>query len=570
MSQAAACYERAVAISPDHLDAYNNLANTLAALGKVDRAIACFERALSIRLDARLHFNLANVLVSHGRNDEAIRNLEQALLINPDYAEAHNNLGNMTGRRRGYIQATRYLSRAVELKPDFAEAHNNLGLILQNQGAIGPAITHLERALSLRPDYVAAYNNLLFALNYAPNTDLQTVYQAHLDFAQRYEVPVASATHIYANDRTLDRRIRVGYVSSDFRRHSVAYFIEPVLDGHDRSKFEIFGYYNYAEEDEVTHRLKKKVDHWRSIIGASDEAVVSQMWLDQIDILVDLNGHTTKNRLLVFARKPAPVQVTWLGYPNTTGLSAMDYRITDGVADPVGMSEAFHSEELIRLPECFSCYQPPEDAPDVSPLPALTNGWITFGSFNKLAKTNSEVIATWAKLLCAIPRSRLVLKAAAFVEQAMREKILSEFSALGVARERLELLGHDTSQKSHLEQYNKIDIALDPFPYNGTTTTCEALWMGVPVITLAGRTHVGRVGVSQMSSLGLTEFVCRTPDEYVGTAQRLAADLGSLKALRQGMRSRMSASPLMDAQRLTQNLEQAYLNVWGRWLQEIR
>lgn len=311
----------------------------------------------------------------------------------------------------------------------------------------------------------------------------------------------------------------------------------------------------------MTASLQAKSDHWQGIAGRSDADVAGQIGRDGIDILVDLNGQTTHNRLSVFALKPAPVQVTWLGYPNTTGLPAMDYRITDGYADPVGMTEHLHTETLIRLPESFSCYCPPDHAPDVASLPARSNGYLTFGSFNKLAKINHEVIKVWARLLGAIPDARLYLKTWALTEKAMRDKVLGLFAELGVLSDRLVLEGENQSQWDHLEQYGRVDIGLDTFPYNGTTTSCEALWMGVPVITLAGNTHVSRVGVSQMTNLGLTDLVCHSEEDYIAAAVRLSADWEYLETLRQELRSRMRASPLMDAQRFTKSLEHAFLEM---------
>lgn len=391
------------------------------------------------------------------------------------------------------------------------------------------------------------------------------VYAAHRDFARRWEAPLAKLIQPHSNDRSPDRRLRIGYVSSDFRQHSVGYFIEPVLAHHDHGRFEIFCYSDHFQEDEVTERLKSHADHWRRLVGLSDEQAANQIRADQIDILIDLVGHMGGNRLLVFARKPAPIQVTWLGYPNTTGLSAMDYRLTDGFADPPGTTEHLHSEKLIRLPECFSCYRPLSDAPEISELPAREKRYVTFGSFNNQAKITPEVIAVWARILQSILGSHLTLKNPALGDETTQQMVQNSFAELGITPERLELLGHDPSQRLHLERYRSIDIGLDPFPYNGATTTCEALWMGVPVVTLAGKTHAGRVGVSQLSNLGLTELIGHTPEEYVAVAMRLSADLERLSALRTELRSRMAGSPLMDGPRFTKNLEEACLTMWKEW-----
>jgi predicted O-linked N-acetylglucosamine transferase (SPINDLY family) len=562
MSQAVIYYEQALSIKTDYVEAYSNLGNALAALGQIDLAVSRYEQALTIKADPQVHFNLATVLEGQGRIDQAIMHYEHALFIRADYAEAHNNLGTLTSHSRGQIQAIAHFQRALELKPDFCEAHNNLALALQEQGDIDLALAHFSHALSLKPDFVEAHSNLLLALNYAPDKDPLDVYAAHQDFGRQREAPRAASIHQLNDQRVPGERLRVGYVSSDFRQHSVSHFIEPVLEHHNHDQFEIFCYENQHIADGVTAAQELRADHWRSIINLPDDAVAQRIRADKIDILVDLNGHTSGNRLLVFARKPAPIQVTWLGYPNTTGLSAMDYRITDGLADPIGMTEGFHAEKLIRLPECFSVYRPPACAPDVSALPARGNGHITFGSFNKLAKITPDVIMVWARLLLAVPGSRLFLKTGALAEEAMQQRMLKAFAELGVTFGRLELCGHDKSQSAHLAQYGKVDIGLDPFPYNGTTTSCEALWMGVPVLTLAGRTHVGRVGLSQMTNLGLTEFICHTQDEIIATAVRLSADLEYLETLRKGLRSRIAASPLMDAQRFTKQLEQAYFEIW--------
>ncbi len=564
--QAVAHYERALAIRPDYAEAHCNLGNALAVQGRNDQAILHLERALSLRPNyAAAHNNLGNVMKLQGETDQAVAHYERAVSLLPDYAEAHYNLGNALRVQGQTDRAVAHFERVLSVRPDHAEAHNNLGNLLAVQGRPGQAIVHFERALSLRPDYAEAYSNLLFALNYEPNRDLAVVYDAHLDFARRWEAPLATRVETPLRERHSERRLRIGYVSSDFRAHSVGYFVEPVLKHHDHKQFEIFCYSNHPQEDQVTERLKSQVDHWLSLVGRSDDQAAQQVRADQIDILVDLNGHTANNRLLLFARKPAPVQVTWLGYPNTTGLSAMDYRITDGFSDPVGATDHLYSEKLVRLPECFSCYQPPLDTPEISEFPARKKGYVTFGCFNNMAKITPEVMAVWARLLHAIPGSHLTLKNLALSDDSVRKRVSQAFTEAGIKPERLELIGRDRSSRVHLERYWNIDIGLDPFPYNGTTTTCEALWMGVPVVTLAGTTHAGRVGLSQMSNLGLTELVAHTEEEYISIAQRLAADCERAAALRAELRSRMAASPLTDGQRFTKSLEQAYRTMWKDW-----
>jgi len=569
IDQAVSHYERALSLNPGdavNAKAHNNLGLALAAQGKMDQAIAQYERALSLNRDyVKAYNNLGLAYMAQGKTDQAVIQYERALSLNPDDFLAHNNLGNAFRAQGRMDQAMTHYERALSLNPDYALAHNNLGSVLVLQGRIDQAVAHYERALSLWSDNIAPHHGLLLALNYVDSKDPVAVYNAHLDFARRREAPLSPLIRAHTNDCSTSRRLRIGYVSSDFREHSVSYFFEPVLAHHDRDCFEIFCYSNLFQEDNVTERLRSRADHWRHIIGLSDEQCAQQIRDDQIDILIDLNGHTGHNRLLVFARKPAPIQVTWLGYPNTTGLSAMDYRLTDGFADPVGMTEHFHSEQLIRLPECFSCYRPPREAPEVSGLPAWEKGYVMFGSFNNLAKITREVMAVWAKILQAVPGSRLTLKNSGLGGNSAQQKVRETFTGLGVTPERLELLGSDPSQRAHLERYQHIDIGLDPFPYNGATTTCEALWMGVPVVTLAGRAHAGRVGVSQLSNLGLTEFIGHTTEEYAVISTRLASDLERLSQLRVELRSRLAASPLTQAQRFTNNLEDAYRAMWKDW-----
>jgi predicted O-linked N-acetylglucosamine transferase (SPINDLY family) len=368
----------------------------------------------------------------------------------------------------------------------------------------------------------------------------------------------------YINDRTDGRRLKVGYVSPDFRQHSVAYFLEPLLRSHDRKVIEVFCYAEVGWPDTVTERFKQLADHWVTTVGMSDDATAERIRRDGIDILVDLAGHTSKNRLPVFARKPAPVQVTWLGYPNTTGLTAIDYRFVDAVTDPEGETEALASETLVRLPGGFLCYGGPDDAPAPGPVPSLTTGTVTFGSFNNPAKLSAATLDAWADVLARLPQARLLLKGKPFADPATRALYLDRLAKRGVAVERIELVAW-LPEEGHLALYNRIDIALDPFPYNGTTTTCEALWMGVPVITLRGDRHASRVGASLLTQTRLTDLIADSVEAYVETAVALAGDPARLSELRQSLRPRMAASPLCDAPAFADKIEHAYRTIWQRW-----
>jgi predicted O-linked N-acetylglucosamine transferase (SPINDLY family) len=377
-------------------------------------------------------------------------------------------------------------------------------------------------------------------------------------------LPRASGEPPHPNHPDPERRLRVGYVSPDFREHSVSAFLDPVIAGHDRRWFEVFCYAEVVRPDDTTARFRGLSDGWCSTLGMTDGAVAGRIRDDGIDILVDLAGHTAGNRLRVFAERPAPVQVTWLGYPNTTGLSAMDYRLSDAVADPAGEADALHSETLVRLANGFLCFAPPADAPEVGETPALATGQVTFGSFNNLAKVTPDVVEAWADILNRIPNSRLVLKSRPLADEKTRERYLEMFGAHGVDPGRVELCSWIASKSGHLGAYERLDIGLDPFPYNGTTTTCEALWMGVPVVTLGGDRHAGRVGASILARVGLAGLVAETKADYVEQAVALAGDLDRLSALRGGLRSRMEKSPLCDAGGFARDIEAAYREMWRR------
>jgi protein O-GlcNAc transferase len=369
---------------------------------------------------------------------------------------------------------------------------------------------------------------------------------------------------VHRNDRNPDRRLRIGYVSPDFRTHALAYFFEPILAAHDRGQFEIFAYAELEKPDETTARMRSCVSGWREIGRQNDAEVARQIQADGIDILVDLAGHTAQNRLGVFAYKPAPVQATYLGYINTSGLATMDYRITDAVADPP--SEARQTtEELVRLPAGFCCYAPPAEAPTVNDLPLAGNGHITFGSPHNLNKLNDEVIGLWSEILRAIPTARLRIVRKTLRGRETRERLLGQFDRYGNFRDRIDLEWELLPFPRYFEMYHHFDVVLDTFPANGHTITCEALWMGVPVLTLLGGRYAGRMSGSVLQCLGLSEWAAATPEEYIGRAVQVADDPNQLGVLRAALRERMRCSPLCDSLTFTRNLESAYRQMWQRW-----
>jgi predicted O-linked N-acetylglucosamine transferase (SPINDLY family) len=567
LEEAGVRYRKAISLKPEFVDAHYNLGNTLKELGCLEEAAASYRKALSIKPDyIEAHNNLGNTLKELGRLEEAIVSYQKALSIKPDYIEARNNLGNAFKEQGCLEEAAASYRKALTIKPEFAEVHNNLGNILKEQGRLEEAVVCLKKALSIKPEFVTAHSNLLCCLNYFPNISREDIYNESLKWDQQHAKTLLKKEPVYHNKKEKERKLRIGYVSPDFRDHSVAFFFEPLLKAHNKEKFEIYSYSNVKKPDNVTGRLKAEANHWFSIVGKKDEDIADQIERDEIDILVDLAGHTENNRLLVFAYKPAPIQVTWLGYPNTTGMSAIDYRFTDEIADPVSETKKMNSEELIRLGSGFLCYNADDFAPEISALPCLERGYITFGSFNNLTKTTPEVVKLWSDILHRVPNALLLLKCNQLLDEEMREKYRRMFEKTGISGDRIELFGTLPKKADHLGLYSKIDIGLDPFPYNGTTTTCEALWMGVPVVTMLGDRHAGRVGASILKHVGLGKLIADSPKSYVEIARQLSTNVGKLAALRNGLRDQMISSPLCDAGAFTKNVEEVYIRMWERYI----
>lgn len=556
-ADAIARYDRALDLRPDYAAALANRGNALGDLGRLDEALVSFERAVAARPDfAEAHYNCANALAALGRGLEALAGYERVLALDPRHVDALNNRGIALQQARRYPDALASYDRALAVRPDDADTLNNLGNLRNEQGRVATAVEAYARAARQRPDLPVPASNLLMALNYTNDRTPAEMLAAHRDWAARFAVPPGKPFGPRAPGR-----LRVGYVSSDLRTHSVAYFLEPLLAHHDRERVEVFCYANLRRGDATTERLRGLADHWIPIADLDDLAVADRIRADRIDLLVDLGGHTGQSRLAVFAHRAAPVQVSWLGYPNTTGLSTMDYRLTDAIADPPGAADGFHSERLVRLDGGFLCYRPPADAPPVLPAPYRARGFVTFGSFNHPAKLSDETVRCWADLLARVPDSRLLLKYRIFEDAATCRFHQDRFAAAGLAPDRLELLGHIDEAQGHLAAYGRIDLALDPFPYNGTTTTCEALWMGVPVVALAGTRHAGRVGASLLHRVGLDELVADDPQTYMTLAAGLAADPERLAMLRSGMRERLVASPLLDGDGFARSIEAAFAEI---------
>jgi protein O-GlcNAc transferase len=568
IDQAIASYRQTIRLKPDLAAAHNNLGSALKATGHLDQAIESYRKAIGLKADyAEAHFNLGNALHEMGGSDQAIESYRQAIRLKPGFIEAYCNLGSTLKETAQFDEAVACIAEAIRLRPDLPEAHNNLGSALDNLGQIDEAIAAYRQALGLKPTDAAVHSNLLLALVKQPAGDPRGLLVESRQWDRQHAEPLKKSIQPHPNARDPGRRLRIGYVSPDFREHSVSRFVLPLLAAHDREAIEVFAYAQVPIADKMTARLKSHCDAWRDIAGLSDERVAETIRQDQIDILIDLAGHTSHNRLLVFARKLAPVQATWLGYPGTTGLSAMDYRLTDGQADPPGLTDGFCSEQLIRLPRTGWCFQPPDDAPAVSELPAIAKQHVTFGSFNNLAKVNESTLKLWAKILHLAPGARLLLKSKALGNASAQQRVRKVMAEAGVEPDRIELLGW-VAASDHPAHYGRVDIALDTYPYHGTATTCESFWMGVPVVSLAGESHVSRVGVSLLSSVGLAELIARTPEEYVKIAVGLAGDLPRLAEMRRGLRSRMEASVLMDGPSFARDVEAAYRQMWRNWCSE--
>ncbi|MCC6303509.1 MAG: tetratricopeptide repeat protein [Gammaproteobacteria bacterium] len=595
--RAAACYERALTLQPDLFGARVNLACAHSALGRAEAAAEGFRAALALRPDSEVvHFNLGNTCYALGRFDDAVASYRAALALRPEYYQAYVNLANayidqgrpeeaavcceraiaiQPGAAVAYYDlglarfnqgrlddAEAGYARALALKPDYLNAQVNLALVYINMGRLADAMACYRRALEIQPDSALARSTLLFTLLFQPRYSPAEIFAEHRRYAEYCEAPLKPSWRAHGNSRVPDRRLKVGYVSSDLRHHSVAYFIEPILSRHDKTRVEVFCYYSHAKYDGVTHRLAASADHWIPCKGLSDEQLAERVRADGIDILVDLGGHTMHNRLPAFARRPAPVQVTYLGYPATTGLDAMDYRLTTPEVDPPGQ-ESWHSERLYRLPRSLWCYRPPEGRPEAEAAPpSARTGTITFGSMNAFTKISDATLAVWGAVLRAVPASRLLMTSVP--EGSMRNALLEKFAGHGIDAQRL-VLWNRVPVERYVEILGQIDIALDPFPYNGTTTTCETLWMGIPVIALAGDSSVSRSGCALLKSVGLEELIAPDEEAYVGIAAALSADPARLAGLRSGLRARMIASPLRDEVGITRDLEAAYRAMWYTW-----
>ena len=552
----------AIRIRPQYPEAFNNLGNALVAAGRTKEGADAYESAVRINPNsAEAWNNLGNARAALGLNDEAGEAYQSAVRLRPDFAEALSNLGNWLKDAGRLEEAVECYRKAIAAKPEIVEIHNNLANALRELGEPQAAMATFQNAVELRPDFQTAWNNLLFTSQFLPSLDGRAILEQHVRWARGFAELLTQAAAPHDNDRNPDRRLRIGYVSPDLRDHPVGRFLVPLLTAHDRERFEIFCYADIARADAVTEKLRASCDHWHETLRMRDDALAAKIKADRVDILVDLALHSAYNRMLVFARRPAPVQCTYLGYPGTTGMTAMRWRLTDRFLDPPDEDRPFYTERSMYLDTTYWCYPPPDFATLVTPLPMLSNRHVTFGCFNAFAKVSADALHAWAKLLERVPGSRLMLHAH---HGPHREKVRERFRARGIADDRLEFVGRLTPAH-YFANFHKIDISLDPFPYNGGTTTLDSLWMGVPVVSLAGDVAVRRSGLSILSRVGLADLVARGVEAYLEIAAKLASDQGRLLELRSSLRDRMRGSPLMDAPSFARDVERCYRSMWKQW-----
>ncbi|MEL3889762.1 tetratricopeptide repeat protein [Ferrovibrio sp. MS7] len=564
-AEAEVAFRRAVELKPNFSDAWLSLGRLLQLVGRLADSEVAFRKVIELKPDfADVHSDLGNSLMGLDRLTEAEASFRQALALKPNSHEASVNLAALLLRAGRPNDAEIFARRALALKPDLHQGFNNLAIALEDQGRLDEASGVFRQVLKLKPDYASGHSSLLFCLNYRHDLSAEEIAEEYRTWDKTHARPLLPRPLRHANSPEAGRKLKIGYVSPDFRQHAVALFFEPVLEAHDREQVEIYLYGEVSNPDAVTQRLKSKADHWRSTVGLSDDRMAALIRQDGIDVLIDLAGHTAGNRLLVFARKPAPVQFSYLiGHGTTTGLSAIDGFISDDFMVPEGFEHLF-SEKIIRIPRSPLVYRPPEHMPDVGPLPAKQCGKLRFGCFSRTVRINEDVIAIWAELLNRIPDATLVLNSKPFAEKFTRQMFEERFATHGIGPERLELI-YTQPQPKTWAHYNEIDIALDPFPHNAGTTTIEALWMGVPVLSLAARPSVGRFGASILGALGMSDWVAADPDEYLDIAERWAKDIDGLAKLRAGLRDRFEASAMRDAPGLARAIETAYRQLWNDW-----
>jgi predicted O-linked N-acetylglucosamine transferase (SPINDLY family) len=578
IAAAKAAYQTALQFRPDYPAAHGNLGKALLDEGEVDAAIEAFRAALQIQPDhADSHYNLGNAWLRQGQREAAANAYRAALRCNPHFIEAWVNLGNLLQEHDQLDEAVAAYQNALAIRPESADAFDHWGTALKDRGELDSALDHYRRAMALLPGKAAYHSHLVYLLHFHPGFGAKQIREELAKWNERHARPLGISIPRHSNPREPSRRLKVGYVSTDFRQHVIGRNLLPLFRHHDHAQFEIFCYASLPDSDALTSEFQKCADQWRDVARLSDEDLAAQIREDGVDVLVDLSQHLAHHRLLAFARRPAPVQVSFAGYPGGTGVEAIEYRISDrwlegnaergvrdveleGLAIPHSALRIPHSDRVCLL-DSFWCFDPLEEHLEINELPAVRTGYVTFGCLNNFCKINGPLIALWTRILAEVSESRLRLLAP---RGQCREAFLASLEARGIDRKRVEFMTK-APRSQYLTGYHGIDLVLDTFPYNGHSTSLDALWMGVPVVSLAGEHPVSRAGLSQMSNLGMPDLVTSSPDEYVRISVELARDLPRLAELRRTLRPRMEASILMDAPRFTRNIEAAYRRMWQRW-----
>ncbi|HVT90505.1 MAG TPA: tetratricopeptide repeat protein [Tepidisphaeraceae bacterium] len=550
---------RSLAIEPNDPFARLHFCQSLVDLHQYDSAILHLRQLIVAQPNLGTAYNYLGIaLFETNQFEESLAMFAKSVMLNPQDPKNHSNRARALYKCEKHDQAIQAARKAIQADPNFHEAYLYLGNALQAIGQVPEALAAYRQGLAMKPDWTEIASNLLYSMSFDPKLDSKAMLREHILWSADHAEPLKRSIQPFANDRNPDRRLKIGYLSPYFREHCQALFTVPLIAHHNHEQFEIYCYSDVDKPDLTTRRLQQEADVWRECAGISDASLADAIRKDQIDILVDLTMHMGEARLLLFARKPAPIQIAWLAYPGTTGIGAMDYRLTDPYLDPPGFNDEFYSEISIRLPHTFWCYDPQSDQPAVNDLPADQNGHVTFGCLNNFCKTNEIVFAMWKPILDALPASKLVLLAP---QGSARQRTIA---SLGIDPARIEFVDRQLRGK-YLQTYHRIDIGLDTFPYSGHTTSLDALWMGVPVVSRYGKTAVSRAGLSQSSNLGLTELATDDAARFASIAIELAGDLPRLRSLRSSLRQSMRTSPLMNAKLFASGVESAYRSGWHRW-----
>ncbi len=559
MDEAIAEYQKAIALQPQKADIYNNMSVALRSRRRFEEALAALEKAVALRPDCALFWcNRGGLLRDLRKPLEAISAIKRALQIDPNLFEAHLNLATILLELGKVDQAMGFARRCVEINPRSSEARNILGNAFKEDGQIENAIDEFDRALEIDPDNAVIRSNKIYSLEFDPRCDASKLFAEARLWNQHHALPLKKFIRGHDNDRSPDRLLRVAYISPGFCNHAESFFVIPLLEKHDRNQYEIHCYHDGSRADPVTERIKASAQAWHLSSALTNEELAEQIRRDKIDILIDLSMHMTRNRLLMFSQKPAPVQVAWLAYPGGTGLDAIDYRISDPWIDPPGIDESRYAEKTIRLPETWVCYDPLCDVPAAK---SRAEGSICFGSINNPCKLNDPLLRLWARVMHAVPDSRLLLLA---FENEHRRRLTEFLRTEGMSGDRVGFLGRSL-RSDYLRLYDQIDICLDPLPYNGITTTCDALWMGVPVVTLTGQTAGGRAAASILANVELKDLIADNPEQFIRIASALAGNASRRSDLRQTLRDRFTCSPIMNAPRFAKAMEAAYRQMWHDW-----